>query len=152
MWGFRGSECWKDLTLLHYFLECPNYESLTDENRKNTSVGSHRLCDTNLGPGWFRFQGAAGTKMATGCVASHHCGTDSPGWLKGAHPTVAEGTVTRQACFNFFKDCCVWSINIKVRNCVDFFIYYIDGTPREHHCNLRYCGADWNVSCNNNQG
>ena len=31
-----------------------------------------------------------------------HCGTVAPIWIKGKHPFVAEGTVTSQACINFF--------------------------------------------------
>ena len=80
--------------------------------------------------------------MATSCVSTNHCGTHAPGWLNGAHPTVADSQVTRQACFHYFSTCCVWSINIQVRNCGDYFVYYINRTPLEHTCHLRYCGAD----------
>ena len=123
-------------------LECQNYQNLTNGDRKDTSGAGLVTCDSSLGPGWFRFQGDAGTKMATTCVPDYHCGTHSTGWLNGAHPTVAEGQVTRQVCFNWSSNCCTWSINIQVQSCGDFFIYYISGTPPEHPCHLRYCGAD----------
>ena len=89
-----------------------------------------------------RFQGAAGTKMASTCVSVNYCGTHAPGWLNGPHPTVADGQVTRLVCFHYFSNCCQWSINVSVRNCGEFFVYYINRTPPEHTCHLRYCGAD----------
>ena len=129
--------------LFSSFLECQSYQSLTDGTRKITYSAELATCDYYvLTPGWYRFEGAAGTKMATSCVSTNHCGTNAPGWLNGAHPTVADGQVTRQACFHYFSNCCVWSINIQVRNCGDYFVYYINRTPLEHTCNLRYCGAD----------
>ena len=126
-----------------HLLECQSYQNLTDGNRKITYSSVNVTCDYDvLTPGWYRFEGAAGTKMATSCVPTSHCGTHAPGWLNGAHPTVADGQVTRQACFHYFSDCCEWSINIQVRNCGDYFVYYINRTPPEHTCHLRYCGAD----------
>ena len=129
------------------FLECHNYQTLSTEDRKNTykselTVGGEIGCDDNLGPAWFRFQGAAGTQMATSCVDQKSCGTHATGWLNGAHPTVDEGKVTRKACFNYFSDCCKWSIDVEVRNCGDYYVYYINKTPPEHTCHLRYCGSD----------
>ena len=121
--------------------ECQNPASLTEANRKETFTGVG-LCDNTLGPNWFRFQGAAGNKMAATCVPTNRCGTHATGWLNGVHPTVSEGIVTRQVCFNWSGGCCVWSINIQVRNCNGYFVYYISGTPPVHPCHLRYCGAD----------
>ena len=133
--------------LFHFSsLECQNYQSLTSANRKNTYVTISAGCDSGLGPGWFRFQGDAGTKMPTSCVTDNRCDTHAPGWLNGAHPSVADGKVTRQVCFNYFSNCCIWSINIQLRNCGDYFVYYISGTPPEHPCELRYCGADWTLA------
>ena len=109
--------------------ECQNPASLTEANRKETFTGV-LLCDNSLGPNWFRFQGAAGNKMAATCVPINRCGTHATGWLNGVHPTVSEGIVTRQVCFNWSGGCCVWSINIQVRNCNGYFMYYISGTPQ----------------------
>ena len=122
-----------------FSLECHNYQNLTSADRK-TSYYTHSTCDDTIGPDWFRFQGAAGTKMATSCPPVNRCESSSPGWLKGGHPTVADGTVTRQVCFHWDSNCCNWSTNIQVRNCGSFYIYYFDGTPG---CDLRYCGTDW---------
>lgn len=133
------------------FLECQNYQTLSNGDRKNkyasaTTVENKVGCDNNLGPAWFRFQGDAGTKMATSCVQTGRCGTHAPGWLDGAHPTVDEGKVTRKACFTW-DTCCSWSIDIQVRNCGDFYVYYINKTPPEHPCHLRFCGSDWTDPC-----
>ncbi|XP_078382666.1 uncharacterized protein LOC144665310 isoform X2 [Oculina patagonica] len=122
--------------------ECHNYQSLTSGDRKNTYGGGLATCDYSLAPGWYRFQGAAGSTMATTCVATGRCGTHAPGWLNGAHPTVEEEQATRQVCFHYYSNCCVWSINVYVRNCGGYFVYYINRTPPEHNCELRYCGAD----------
>ena len=101
------------------------------------------LCDNLLPHGWYRFQGNAGTKMPTSCVAPQKCGTHATGWLNGAHPSVEEGKVTKKVCFSWRRNCCQWSINIEVLNCGGFFLYHFKGTPPEHPCSLRYCGTDW---------
>ncbi|XP_068728067.1 uncharacterized protein [Montipora capricornis] len=104
----------------------------------NSSIGN--LCDSTLS-GWYRFSGEAGTQMADSCPKVHHCSTDSPGWLSGTHPTVAEGIVQRKVCFlrhsiaiGFY--CCYFSKDISVRNCGAFYVYRLD-PPR---CYSRYCG------------
>lgn len=120
---------------------CQNYQTLTSADRKVTHGSSPLFCDNSLGPAWFRFQGNAGTKLPTSCVSSYRCGTDATGWLNGPHPTVEDGKVTRQVCFSW-SGCCTWSINIQVVNCSGYFVYFIDGTPPEHPCHLRYCSTD----------
>ena len=95
-------------------------------------------CDQrDLAPGWYRFQGAAGDKMPTSCVPMRRCGTHAPGWLSGAHPTVAQGIVPRKVCYHWSNKCCLWSNNIRIRNCGGFFVYELQKTPV---CSLRYCG------------
>ncbi|XP_078382516.1 uncharacterized protein LOC144665202 [Oculina patagonica] len=117
---------------------CQNYQSLSGADRKiNYYSGSY--CDSGIGPGWFRFQGGAGTRMPTSCPPTYRCDTSATGWLNGGHPTVADGQVTRQACFHWSSNCCYWSTNIQVRNCGSFYVYYFNGTP---NCQLRYCGTD----------
>ena len=119
--------------------ECQNYQSLTSANRKVTYSHHGNQCDKGLGSGWFRFEGAAGTRMPTSCPPTHRCDTLATGWLNGGHPTVADGKVTRQVCFHWNSNCCNWSTNIQVRNCGPFYVYHFSGTPT---CNLRYCGTD----------
>ena len=137
MWGYDQFVC--NFIQLEP-VECTTYQTIQSDGRKTTD-GSNTGCDNTLGPAWFRFVGNGGTKMPTACLSANHCGTHAPGWLNGVHPTVGEGQVTRQVCFSW-ESCCQWSINIQVRNCGDFFVYYIDGTAREHQCHLGYCTTD----------
>ncbi|KAL9963300.1 hypothetical protein ACROYT_G032487 [Oculina patagonica] len=117
---------------------CQNYQTLSDAGRKETYETVSYQCDYNLN-GWYRFQGAAGTRMATSCPSEERCDTTSPGWLDGAHPTVAEGTVTRKVCFHKFGGCCGKIALIQVKNCGSYYIYNLRGTPG---CDMRYCGSD----------
>ena len=119
--------------------ECQNYGSLNSTDRKITYPVSTFYCDNGIGPGWFRFEGSAGTRMPTSCPPYGRCGTAATGWLNGGHPTVADGQVSRQVCFHWKSGCCQWPTNIKVRNCGSYYVYYLNGTPT---CNLRYCGTN----------
>ena len=61
--------------------------------------------------------------------------------MKGSHPTVAEGRITRQVCFGYTGGgCCQggFTETILVRNCGPFYVYRL--TP-VNTCNLRYCGV-----------
>ncbi len=116
---------------------CKNYAVLSEADRAQGYAVSNYLCDWRLRPGWYRFQGAAGDRMADECVPTYRCGTHTPGWLSGAHPTVAEGAVTRKVCYHGWGDCCRRSKNLKVRNCGAFYVYELLHTT---HCDSRYCG------------
>ena len=120
--------------------ECQNYGSLNSGDRKITYTTRGFYCDSRIGPGWFRFEGSAGTRMPTSCPPIHRCRTSATGWLNGGHPTVADGQVTRTVCFHYSGNCCKWSTSIKVRNCGSYYVYYLSGTPVG--CDLRYCGTD----------
>ena len=126
---------------------CNNYTVLSEADRAqgHIVINSHYRCDRDdLVPGWYRFQGAAGDRMADKYVPENHCGTQYPGWLNGTHPTVSEGVVTRTVCypeyFNdgyWLSDYCAVGNNIRVRNCGAFFVYELQKPP---HCDFRYCG------------
>ena len=97
---------------------CYHYENLSEADRKinySTPHGSE-LCDRKLLEGWYRFVGAAGTKMPTTRVPANRCGTSQSGWLKGAHPTVEDGEVQRTVCFSDRSTGCQQSINIFIKN------------------------------------
>ena len=124
---------------------CNNYTVLSDVDRVQGHIrmnASNYRCDRDdLVPGWYRFQGAAGDRMADKCVPIGHCGTRNPGWLNGTHPTVSDGAVNRRVCYSdswyLPSKCCLWSNNIRVRNCGDFFVYELQKPPG---CYFRYCG------------
>ncbi|KAM7431721.1 Immunoglobulin superfamily DCC subclass member 3 [Porites harrisoni] len=50
--------------------ECQNYQSLTAADRKITYTTYHGYCDNSITEGWYRFEGAAGTRMPTSCMPS----------------------------------------------------------------------------------
>ena len=77
--------------------------------------------------------------MPTSYPPLYKCNTNAPGWLKGEHPSVADGQVTRKACFHW-SNCCSLSTNIKVRNCGSYYVYYLKSTGS---CWYRYCSTDW---------
>ena len=121
--------------------ECQNYATLTESNRHvnfNDGNGGVEICDSGLN-GWHRFTGGAGTRMPTSCPSKFSCGTDAPGWMQGSHPSVNDGAVSRTVCYHWDSSCCKWSNTIQVRNCGDFYVFKLNGTPA---CHLRYCGAN----------
>jgi len=127
--------------LLFFLVDiCKNYKNLTDAERKYDYVaGTYPKCDDTLN-GWYRFQGAAGTKMVTTCPAMYRCGANFPAWLNEDHPTVAEGTVTRKVCIHRLQGaCCDESLFIQVKNCSSYFIYKLSYPGV---CDTRYCGTD----------
>jgi len=117
---------------------CKNYKNLTDAERKYDYVTVNPKCDNTLN-GWYRFQGAAGTKMVTTCPPMNVCDANFPAWLSEDHPTVAEGAVERKVCVHHFDGCCDKSAFIQVKNCGSYYIYYL---KKLRHCNFRYCGTD----------
>nr|XP_058970704.1 oncoprotein-induced transcript 3 protein-like [Pocillopora verrucosa] len=119
--------------------ECEGYKVLDSADRKNTYGMGNAACDNNMEEAWYRFTGAAGSKMPESSPNKNMCGTHAPGWLNGQHPSVAEGKVSRQVCFNWDGNSCKWQANIEVLNCDSFFIYKLVKPPT---CQLRYCGSD----------
>ena len=130
--------------LLFNFLAdpCYNYDNLSDASRKSsheTPQSGPVYCDNLLHEGWYRFVGAAGTKMPTTRVPAYRCGTDWSGWLDGAHPTVEDGEVYRKVCFSDRKTGCEKDNRISVKNCGSHFIYKLIKPPG---CDSRYCSLD----------
>ena len=115
---------------------CENYTVLSEADRAQENAVRKDSCDWDLVTGWYRFQGAAGEWMADKCVPPYRCGTTHPGWLNGAHPTVAEGVVTRQVCYSWRQSCCYYSNIIKVKNCISYYVYEL-----QRDCPYRYCGS-----------
>ncbi|KAL9980408.1 hypothetical protein ACROYT_G008996 [Oculina patagonica] len=116
---------------------CKNYGVLSEADRAQGNTVNNSLCDRDLVPGWYRFQRAAGDRMPDGCVPEYRCGTESPGWLNGTHPTVAGVVVKSKVCYHRWGDCCWRSNNIQVKNCGSFYVYELQKPP---NCSLRYCG------------
>jgi len=119
---------------------CTNYKVLSEADRAQGNAESpHDKGDSGLETGWYRFQGAAGDRMPEKCVLRYRCGTVYSGWLKGPHPTVAEGVVTRKVCYNNgYSGCCGRSNIIKVKNCSSYYVYELQRTAWRY--TERYCG------------
>ena len=77
--------------------------------------------------------------MPTQRVPDNRCGAVLSGWLKGGHPTLADGEVSSKVCFTRGVDFCKKSKNIRVKDYGSYFIYKLEKPPA---CNLRYCGTD----------
>ena len=65
--------------------------------------------------GWYRFVGAAGTRMPTERVQAFRCGTNWPGWLTTTHPTVEDGEIRGMVCFSDLSTGCQYSKKIFVK-------------------------------------
>ena len=120
--------------------ECSNHTYLEDYRRAQgfyNGPSGYYQCDNNLPAGWYRFRGPAGTQMASTCIGVNRCGSHGPGWLSTQHPFVSDGIVNATACFHWGGSCCLWSINVRVRNCSGFYVYELRPTPS---CHYRYCG------------
>ena len=142
-WFLLWDQFFSFLLIRETWLDCIHYQALTSGDRRETNDVHPLLCDKDLGPAWFRFLGDAGSKMSSSCVPKHRCGAHASGWLNGTHPTKADGIVTRQVCFTFADSCCRREINVKVRNCGKYFVYFIKGTPPQQRWHLRYCTTDF---------
>lgn len=157
---------------------CSNYTELSDDWRKidydNPHAYSPVHCDqprngntnngntfTNLTTGWYRFTGAAGTKLPTSPTHFSDlavireldggngmiCGTHAVGWISsqlGGHPIIQEGVVTRDVCWEYRTNNCEWTkTTIRVAACRDwdgdYFVYELQPTP---DCSLAYCALE----------
>ena len=117
---------------------CHHYKTLTEAERKYDHVTVNYRCD-DAHNGWYRFQGAAGTKMVTTCPPKDRCDAEFPAWLSGDHPTVAEGEVHRKICIHNSGGCCDYAVFIQVKNCSSYYIYKLRDPGI---CDARYCGTD----------
>ena len=93
------------------------------------------------GPGWYRFTGAAGSRMPEQPPGTFHCGANTPGWLNGKHPVVPGQQVQITVCFQDSLGACgsgSWSSIATVLNCGEYFLYRLQNVPA---CGAVYCGS-----------
>uniref|UniRef100_A0A9J8BYK4 Uromodulin n=1 Tax=Cyprinus carpio carpio TaxID=630221 RepID=A0A9J8BYK4_CYPCA len=122
---------------------CYNYTVLDDLWRPTSNTyDSVRRCDHYITwSGWYRlFINGLNAHIPDTCVAQYSCGTDVPLWIRGGHPTVQDGVVTRDVCSHWKNDCCYFgSYPIKVKACPGN--YYVYELVRPNECNLAYCAV-----------
>ena len=125
--------------------QCQSHQLLTSADRINncSAFPSPVNSDRNLTQGWYRFSGAAGTKMPERQVPAglYSCGTYGPGWLNGIHPNQTNQTLGLFVCYRWGYTPCQWGNYVWVTNCGSFFVYYLYPTPTTNA--LRYCGSPW---------
>ena len=117
-----------------------NYELLNDpkRNREHNSLYGSALskCDIQdpsgdwKGKAWYRFVEPAGTGLADSLVPWKHCGGHAVGWLNGTLPADLDlgEIITRQVCFRWSSVYCNWSVDVKIKQCNEFYLYELPGT------------------------
>jgi len=130
--GHLGDNCEIDAP------ECRDYDVLSEPDR-HQSYGRGGYSDGSLAPSWYRFQSSSYTRMIDSCIPHHRCLTDMPGWLNGGQPTLEDGIVVREACFNGYYNCCYRRVQIRVRECGGFFVYDLPPSPAGL---FRYCAKE----------
>jgi hypothetical protein len=89
------------------------------------------------GPGWYRLQEPAGTKIPDTPPPDKQCGTRATGWMDGEYPENAGQTNDVKFCFSWEGNTCKWSAFGKVTNCGKYFVYKLPPIPVDS--TLRYC-------------
>ncbi|TRY62396.1 hypothetical protein DNTS_007875, partial [Danionella cerebrum] len=127
---------------------CYSYNELDDPRRAtNNLYSSHAICDCEVNwDGWYRlFFDGLSVQMPDTCVDQESCGTHAPLWLKGGHPKVEDGVVTRDVCGHWMNDCCSFLSNpIRVKACPGG--YYIYELVKPSFCFLAYCTEVRNIN------
>ncbi len=125
--------------------QCYNYTVLDNPWRAiNNTYASVRSCDQSVTwSGWYRlFINGLSAQIPDTCVAQYSCGTDIALWIRGGHPTVEDGVVTRDVCGYAGSYCCyVGSYHIKVKACPGNYYVYELVSPTL--CAAAYCAGDY---------
>lgn len=147
--------------MLLEYPECTSYNILDDQTRNIKYVRADEMCDNRSagrgdfdyakispdwqGPAWYRFMGAAGTRISEGKQPKMRCNTGGTSYILQQHPTKDNEKVDVKICFAYDKEenddieDCRWSVEGKITNCKNFFVYYL---PETYFCTSRYCGTD----------
>ncbi|XP_042572011.1 uromodulin-like [Cyprinus carpio] len=109
---------------------CYNYTVLDDRWRATNNIHSiheYHKSDTNVTwSGWDRlFINGLNAQIPDTCITTYGCGTHIPLWIRGGHPRVQDGVVTRDVCGHWDNYCCYYgSYPIKVKACPgNYYVY-----------------------------
>ena len=121
------------------------YTTINDVRRSTKYKGKlgNLLCDKNFiqDDKWYRFDSVAGHKMPTQNPGFGVCGTYTPIWMKGTHPTTDNVVKNATACGAapfIFPLGCGYSYAIKVIKCGKLFLYRL---KEPELCYLAYCAG-----------
>ncbi|XP_061187357.1 von Willebrand factor D and EGF domain-containing protein-like [Saccostrea echinata] len=127
--------------------ECSSYILKKNDIRRSVGVfltpEDTSISDNFMADGWYRFESAAGNDMPITAPPLTACGAMFPIWLQGTIPSVADGTVNRTACVRDFMASCSSKLDIKVRNCGEYRVYYL---VKSNMASSAYCIGD-KVEC-----
>jgi len=108
------------------------YDEIDDDWRGETIAydNADRHDDTQLTPGnWIRFTNYLG-RMPEYSMSIYSCGHYYPGYLRGTHPTRAEGIRNYNICWSTSMtnegQSCKWA---RVRNCGSYYLYQMEKPP-----------------------
>ncbi|XP_040211797.1 uromodulin-like, partial [Rana temporaria] len=140
-----NKECIKSIGSYSCTDPCSTYTVLNDPWRSTSNTYNYNYgdywynwyhCDYGLS-GWFRFKGEYDQQIPEHCVPRSSCGTTTPIWMNGSHPTGSDVIVDRTACSNYYDGCCTHPFNISVKMCPGgFYVYKLQSPPS---CNFAYC-------------
>ncbi|XP_033115335.1 von Willebrand factor D and EGF domain-containing protein-like isoform X2 [Anneissia japonica] len=138
----------------HRIIDDP-YRSKNYGLGRDEGVGGR--CDNALERGWYVFMMYGKfAEMPTECVNVNYCGTSGPIWLDtmGQSLPLPGENRTFESCAtlkprNYHpklerQHCCGFRLPVIVRNCGDFFVYFLSPTPS---CMLAYCVQEMKVRC-----
>ncbi|XP_067664766.1 pancreatic secretory granule membrane major glycoprotein GP2-like [Haliotis asinina] len=126
---------------------CYNYTDLISHGGRSPRcpyLETDEKCDEFLTPSWFRVKvGEEFPQMTSHCPELYSCGAVYPIWLNGTHPAVEDDVVNRTTCLRYTDYCCDEMTYIQIKNCTDFFVYFLSKAPT---CIGRCC-FDSDVPC-----
>ncbi|XP_048588946.1 neurogenic locus Notch protein [Nematostella vectensis] len=119
-------------------IECVEYHNLSEPDRNVNAARVGRFCDDKLIFGqWYRFVGAAGTRIINHCPTSEqqHCNTDNQVWLLDDQPKPGQIRKVLRNSILANYNCYNWPGKTNATHCNDFIVYKL--WPL--NCNIRYC-------------